>query len=362
MRLGSSLRGDRLRRSRSSAGQAATASFIGCLSVVLSLIGGVPTSAAMDSGARASGDIVTHDVPPATVGEVVGPRNPSIAMVGARSTWNGKLVLFLPGSGGKPACCTDFLQAAAGLGFHVIGLTYDNATAVGSRCLDNLSCYGEVRQNVFNGTDPTPYSALTPQEGIEARLAATLRYLGRKYPDEQWTRFVAKRLPAYGSIVMSGHSQGGGEAAFIGTERRLLGVILLSSPPDTNSEHQPASWLSSVPGGATSLSRYFSFVHADDPFLDRILADWKAMDLSSFGPMVSVDNTAAPYGDSHELTSSLPLPDVFLAMHDGTAVNDAQPRCQEGASMYVPVWRYLLEAAGGLTIQSGGSCASSGSG
>jgi hypothetical protein len=332
------------------------ASFVGGLGLLLALIGGSPALATTTSATSTSGAILTHQVLPAAVGEVVGPKDASVAMVGARRTWNGKLVVFLPGSGGKAACCTDFLQTAAGLGFHVIGLTYDNATAVGSRCLDNLSCYGEVRQNVFNGTDPTLDSALTVHDGIEARLMAMVRYLARKYPHEQWGRFVTGAKPTYGDIVMSGHSQGGGEAAFIGSERRLLGVISLSSPPDTNSEHQPASWLFSVPHGATPLSRYFSFVHTGDPFLYRILADWKAMNLSSFGPIASVDDTAAPYGGSHELMSSFPLPAVLLATHDGTAVNDAQPRCRDGALRYVPVWRYLLEAAGRLKIQTGGTC------
>jgi hypothetical protein len=284
---------------------------------------------------------------------VTGPDSPSLAMVDPRSRSNGLLLVFLPGTGGQPACCRLFLRTAASLGYLAIGLTYDNQTAVGIRCLNDLSCFGTVRRDIFDGTDPSANLSLPRRDGIEHRLTSLLSYLARRYPREGWGRFLSRRRPLWSRIVISGHSQGGGEAALIGAIRRLRGVVTLSSPPDTNLSHQAATWVSGVRRGRTPIGRIIAFVHAGDPFYPRILADWTAMGLGSLGSLGSVDNAAPPYRHTHELISSAPLPAVVLAEHDSTAVDSATPACPNGSPRYAPVWDYMLEVAGGLPIRRG---------
>ncbi len=149
---------------------------------------------------------------------------------------------------------------------------------------------------------------------------------------------------------MSGHSQGGGEAAFIGTIRRLRGVVTLSSPPDTNLSDVAARWVTGVPHGRTAIDRIVAFVHSGDPFYARIVADWKAVDLGSLGPLSSVERSAPPYGHAHELISSAPLPPVILATYDSTAVDSATPSCANGSPEYTPVLG--LHARGGGRLAS----------
>ena len=303
--------------------------------------------------------IVTHQVSPDTTDPaIVGPDDPNLALVGPSSSWNGRLVVFLPGTGGQPSCCRMFLTEAATLGFHAIGLTYNNTVAVGTKCTNNLDCYGQVRHNVFDGSDPSAYSAIPPTDGVEHRLTALLAYLARTYPTEGWATFLASGVLAYAAIVGTGHSQGGGEAAFIGTLRRLAGVVSLSSPPDTNDQDQAAPWLSAVRTGATPQTTYYAFVHQGDPFGARIRSDWTAMGLDSLGPLTSVDTNGPPYGGSHELSSSAPVPNVVLADHDSTAVDNAQPLCPDGRSEYTPTWADLLQRAAGFPVTaSGPGCA-----
>lgn len=279
-----------------------------------------------------------------------GPDVANLAVVGPATAWNGLLFVFLPGTGGQPACCRDLLQTAAQLGYHAIGLTYDNQTAVGARCLNDLACYGQVRRNVFDGSDPGPASTVPPRDGIDNRLVALLGFLARRYPAEGWARFLRGGRVDYRLVVLGGHSQGGGEAAFIGALQALAGEVTLSSPPDTDSSHQPADWVRAVQTGRTPVSRIYAFVHYGDPFYPRIVADWAAMGLGAFGGPALVDTTAAPYGGAHELVSAAPLPAVLLATHDSTAVDSATPICPDGNPEYAPVWRAMLQEAGGLPV------------
>ncbi len=323
-----------------------------CLSLVVighALRRGDATAAAV----RIAPGVTVHAIRPTPVDPLVtGPDSPNLAMVGRASHFNGRLLVFLPGTGGQPGCCQLFLRAAVSLGYHAIGLTYNNQTAVGARCLNDLSCFGTVRRNEFDGADPSAFISLPARDGIEHRLASLLSYLAAHYPREGWRHFLAHRLPNWRLIVMSGHSQGGGEAAFIGTIKPLRGVVSLSSPPDTNLSHIAATWVTGVPHGRTPIDRIVAFVHCGDPFYPRIIADWKAMRLGSLGPLLSVDGAAPPYRHTHELISSASLPPVILATHDSTAVDSATPSCPDGSPEYAPVWSYMLEVAGGLRVRA----------
>jgi hypothetical protein len=326
--------------------------FVAVCALALAVWGAVgPSFATAKSLSGPAGRITSYDVAPsATDPGLSGPNDMNLAVRGPRSSWNGLLVVFLAGSGGKPQCCRGFLDEAASLGFHAVGLTYDNTVAVGTRCLNDLACYGAVRLDVFDGADPSAPTGVTMENGVAHRLVALLSTLARDHPADGWGAFLSHGRPNYRSIVWAGHSQGGGEAAFIGTIRAVRGVISLSSPPDTDDLHVAAPWLATVRTGATPLDRYFAFVHTGDPFLPRIRADWTAMGLDTLGPLTSVDETGAPYGRTHELISAAALPPVVLASHDATAVDEAQPLCPNGQSRYVAVWRYLLQAAGGLRV------------
>ncbi|MBV8160924.1 MAG: hypothetical protein JO265_08380, partial [Acidimicrobiia bacterium] len=59
---------------------------------------------ALSPGSAAPSGTVVHQVSPtATDPAIVGPADPNLAAVGPASGWNGKLAVFLPGSGGKPS-------------------------------------------------------------------------------------------------------------------------------------------------------------------------------------------------------------------------------------------------------------------
>ena len=241
-------------------------------------------------------------------------------------------------------------------GFHAIGLTYANNTAVGTICRNDLACYATVRQDDFDGSDPNPYVRVAANNAIQARLVDLLRYLSAHYASERWSPFVTGAKPAWNRIVVAGHSQGGGDAAFIAKIRKVEGVVMLSSDVDSSSTSPPVAATYLTTGHLTPLDRYVGFDHTRDLFFDKIVTDWKALGLQSFGRATSIDGTRTPFGGSHELLTSAAVPSgplPALAAHDSTAVDVQTPLCSDRTPAFAPVWRYMMQVAGGLPVTKG---------
>ncbi|HEY7136570.1 MAG TPA: hypothetical protein VIB48_16070 [Acidimicrobiia bacterium] len=309
-----------------------------------------PRTASTSSPSLAGVTLV--QVPAGATSSAIGaPDGPNLIAVDPSARPNGELFVFLPGTGGLPRCCQQLLEVAATTGFAAIGLAYPNSVSADRRCGNDLSCYEAVRRNEFDGSTPGPASAVPPQNAIESRLASLLSYLARAQPDGHWSRFLDGARVDWSRVIIAGHSQGGGEAAYIGKAEATEGVVLLSSVVDsTNTEPPvPAPYLASP--GRTPRDRYVGFDHTADPFFTKITAGWKALGLNRFGPLTSVDGRSAPYGHTHQLTTSVGVPHVIvLPEHDSTAVDVETPVCPDGAPRFVPAWRYLLQVAGGLRV------------
>lgn len=322
------------------------------LAFALALVSGSPARAS----ATAASTLTTYSIAPSLTSAQVGaPNNPNLVVIDPAAKSNGELFVFFPGTGGQPNCCKYLLDTAAETGFHAIGLTYANATAVGTICRNDLACYGTVRQDDFDGREPNPFVSVAPTNAIQARLVDLLRYLAHHYPAGGWSQFLSGNSPAWSRIVVSGHSQGGGDAAYIAKIRGVEGVVMLSSDVDSTSGTPPVAATYLTTGHLTPVARYVGLVHIRDPFFAKIFTDWTALDLQSFGAKISVDQARTPFGHRHELVTSAIVPGgraPALATHDSTAVDSQTPICSNGTRALAPVWRYIMQVAGGLAVTS----------
>lgn len=295
-------------------------------------------------------------VPPTTTNPILAePAVPNFVALDTAVRSNSELLVFFSGTGGQPDCCQLFLKEAAQLGFHTIGLAYENMQAVGTICRNNLTCYGTVRQNDFDGADASAYSNVAPAQSISARLVDLLGFLAKTYPSQGWASFLSADHVNWNLVVVAGHSQGGGDAAYIAKIEKVEGVIMLSSDVDSTSTTPPVAATCLRTDHLTALNRYIGFDHTQDPFYPKIRADCTALNLASLGPAVSVDSSSPPYSHSHQLITSATVPDEILATHDSTAVDSATPMCANGTAEFAPVWRYMMEVAGGLPLSAGPS-------
>jgi hypothetical protein len=299
---------------------------LGCIGIV---------SAAQPAAAQPAVTHVSHILHFTLHSDGSIPVEPNAMDFAERTNPSGPLLLFLPATGSRPAEYSAFLHTARDVGYHVLGLDYWNrGPSVIRTCHADPECYGQIQQNRFDGADPTVFSHVGRANSIMARLRASLTYLNTNDPDGGWNRFMTGRSINWQDIVLAGHSQGGGESAYIAHQHAVQGVLMFSSPVDTD-HGVSATWMNSP--GATPPSRMFGFDDTHDVYYTKIVASWKKLGLPAIAG--TPDSAVAPTG-SHQLISTLDLGDPVQS-HLRSVNNDTM-RNSTGAPIYQPVWTWML--------------------
>jgi|GEM_PF-3180245 len=291
------------------------------------------------------------------------------------------LVVFLGGSASSPADYIDIASFAARLGYAVIDLSYLNDEVVGSNrtCAGDDACFTRLRgESLFGqGNAYAPGERTYDSDEIETdkansivnRIVSALDFLASQpqsatnpSPDGYWTQFLTadeqspyvgmstgNAYPDWDKIIIAGHSQGAGHAAFLPlhlpADTAVRRVVMFSGPNDHVGQRS-ADWIGDA--SQTPLDRFWGLRNADE----GILGDFTATNWQNLGGPGSggVGGTAAsgdrrigagsgdPRG-SHRLVITAP-DDNALRNHESTAVDEAHTDAVE------PAWRYLFTGGG----------------
>lgn len=204
----------------------------------------------------------------------------SIAITAKAMPADAPLVVFMPGTGGKPENTLPVLQVAAQQGYRVLGLEYDDEPAVVQVCPrdPDPACSADFREMRLTGTGRSTKVANPIAEAIVPRLVAALRLLAKVAPDEGWGRYLDGDQLRWSEIVVSGLSQGAGMAAYIAKQHAVRRVVLFSSPWEfTGPERRPAPWL--YPAGATPLERWYAEYNKRENTVPLIQAAYAALEI-----------------------------------------------------------------------------------
>ena len=259
---------------------------------------------------------------------------------------NHKLLVFLPGTAAVPGRTQLVEQEAARLGYHVIGLMYQNDVqlAICGGVTDPTSCYENARLEILHGVDRSDLVDVSPANSIDNRLTKLLQFLASSFPEEGWSRFLADDKPKWSRIAVGGLSQGGGQAAMIAKLRLVARVVMFSSPPDSLGTEAPP-WLATH---VTPSDRYWGLAHDRDVFFRPILAGWDSLGMAAFGDRGAPETSAPPYGFTHMLvTDLLPRDGSYsgLSPHRSTVNDQLTPLNPDGTCCALrDAWRYLLTA------------------
>lgn len=263
-----------------------------------------------------------------------GTMFPNAMNFAQHSTRRGPLLVFLPATGARPRDYRSYLKTAVAEGYDVLGLDYWNrGRSVVRTCAGDAACYTAVQHNRLTGTRGGPYSNVDRQNSIMNRLRSALGYLAVNDRAGKWGRYIDDGRIKWGSVVLAGHSQGGGESAYIAHLHRVRGVLMYSSPVEADGT-MAAAWMAEP--GRTPARRLYGFVDEHDMYYDKIVASWAELGMSGAASPVAAP---VPTG-SHILVSSIHLGSPYES--HGRSVSDETPRGLEGAALYRPTWRWML--------------------
>ncbi|PIS10939.1 MAG: hypothetical protein COT73_06635 [Bdellovibrio sp. CG10_big_fil_rev_8_21_14_0_10_47_8] len=223
--------------------------------------------------------------PAKTDSKILQIKGPHLARWSDGESQKNLLLVSLGGTNSMPADFREFQETAVVLGFHGVSIDYPNQVVSTSCRGKNPDCFDHFRQEIVAGDSVSNLIEVNRSNSIENRIEKLILYLASQDRD-QWGPFLCpdsnskKESVCWDRLVLLGHSQGTGHAAFLAKRHEVHGVILVAGPQDGGE----APWLRTK--SQTPPERILFLLHEKDFFgVDQQLAAAKAL-LSQKSPSV----------------------------------------------------------------------------
>ncbi len=253
---------------------------------------------------------------------------PNIAVYDPAAVSRHRLFLFFGGTGAKAAGSQRIDSIFAEWGYHAIGLDYENNVLTASLThSSDRSSFDHYREAIVTGAPVSERVKVSRANSILNRFQKMLVYLAAHDPAGGWNEFLTNGSPAWSKIIVAGHSQGTGHAAYIGKLFSVDRVLIFSGPQDyLDNFNQPAPWQAKP--GATESSRYFAFLSTNDPYnVHHQIANCMALMQLQKPESLAVNPGEPIHGDYQ----------IFI--------NDAPPKQAHGSTLlpqFTNVWKYMV--------------------
>jgi dienelactone hydrolase len=257
---------------------------------------------------------------------VVDSLSPQYALLDTQVEPVGRLVFFLPGATNVPANWRAHGRKLAEFGFHVLIPHYDNRWSSEGKCSGMpAGCSIDTRWEALTGEAVSDAVDISRADSAEGRVVTMIKHLQSAHPGGDWGFYLnADDSLRFDRIIIAGISHGASSSGLYATRRAFTRVVMHSGTP-----------AGSVDMPLTPISEWYGLAHTDDSQYDGIVNGWSNASLPG-GP-TSIDGASPPYGDAHQLTSSV----VNCYPHCSTAVSSCSPPENMPVYDYEPAWRYL---------------------
>lgn len=272
--------------------------------------------------------------------EINSEQHYTVRPVGADKQ-KGKILFMFPGTNGRPRNYIRFCDVAAKMGYHVIAVAYPNTESARFFCqlTEDTACYGNFRREVVFGEEGIEDYVVNPSECILTRMKEAIQTIHQKDPDGGWNQFLPGGNIAWSKILLGGHSQGAGHAAYLAKHFSVYRVLMFAGPNDYHTKlNLPAGWL--FMHSATPASRYFAFLHQHDslvPVAEQI-QQIEALGIKS-PAFRFIPGQSIPAGTQlfiSRLDQDSPFSHISLVIDSHTPVDENK------SPLYEPVWRWML--------------------
>jgi hypothetical protein len=257
-------------------------------------------------------------------------------------TLRNVLYVFLPGTYRNPTVSRATTEKAASLGFHSIGLMYDNLVAGNPLCraTGDVTCHSRARREVIDGIDRHVGVNVNKSNSLINRLIKLLTYLHKTRPTQGWGQYLVNGQPNWSKIIVGGHSQGGAIAGVLGRHYPVKKVIMISMMDYLNNGMIP-DWVAMT----TNKAKFYHIINSADELVPypKVKIGWDKMGMALYGSRINVDWYPFPYANTHTLiTTRIPTTTNVDKFHNSTGVDSYIPKTSTGKYVYDKAWEYLL--------------------
>ena len=264
------------------------------------------------------------------------PEDLQHSCVDTRVPAQGKLVIWLMGHN------EELFERVSGYGLHAIQVHYARGwfgKLYGGKPPEDDLFLSRIRLEAATGKNLGKEISIPGPDSIMGRSLAFVKWLDRENPQGNWRQFLAPggRDLIWEKVILSGISHGSTTAARMAKEVRVDRVVMFSGPRD-----QFEVW-QALPS-ATPPNRYFGFTHVLDEGWknDHYPRSWQLLGLQDFGPLVDVDMSPPPYGNSRRLITRADVKGDADRAHGAVVPGGSSPKDKAGKYLHEDVWRYLF--------------------
>jgi len=240
-----------------------------------------------------------------------------------------RLILFFTGTGGVPSGSWSMDSIFATMGYNVITLDYENsvvAASIGDST--DSSAFERYREEIITGAPVSGAVNVDTANSVLNRFDKLMLYLVAHDTTGHWGQFMSNGEPLWSSIIVAGHSQGSGHAAYLGKMFDVSRVLMFSGPQDfMDIYNAPAPWLSSP--SATPPTSFFAFLHEQDPYnVNHQEANcMKLMNTTRPAILTNVEPGVAIQGNYRILVTNIPT---------------SNPHGSTITTQFQNVWNYMI--------------------
>jgi len=226
-------------------------------------------------------------------------------------------------------------------GLHAIQVHYANKWfgLIPTSARDDGTSLGQLRLEAATGEDFSPLAKIPQPDGMMERAFQFVRWLAQHHPQGKWEQFINDLGTGlrWDKVIMSGASHGATTATRFALHQSVDRVVAFCGPRD-----QLENW-QSFPS-ATPANRIFGFSHVlDDGWKnDHYCRSWQMLGLHRYGPIIDVDASTPPYGNSRRLTTHFDVKGDAKRAHSSVTPGSAAGKNPAGQYLHEDVWRYLF--------------------
>lgn len=264
------------------------------------------------------------------------PADTERAAVDTRVQPQGKLVIWLMGYNGQ------LFDRISSYGLHAIQVHYANGwfsklSRLGPPGDDKY--LGKIRLEAATGQDFSQAVSIPQPDGMQERALVFVKWLAQENPQGKWDYFLTEDGGAlrWDRVIVAGSSHGSTTAARFAIHQKVDRVVMFCGPRD-----QTETW-QALPS-ATPANRFFGFSHVLDGGWtgDHYCRSWELLGLNKFGPIVDVDKTPAPFGNTRRLITAADVMGDANRAHSSVVPGNAAAKDAGGKFLHEAVWRYLF--------------------